>query len=414
LILALLTSRKGDHANGSYDVIPGSNIAQTGAGIPVDRINTAAFFRELEGRPDMRITIKPGDLVLDVIERELSILSLFLDIDSDGLITIRQIRYPFSTQDCDHTLTDSSLHVRASEELRMSGRIVSRATLETGYDVATEEFKVIFNLPGIQTNENDLGESVSFSPTWFPAPTNFNQMDEVRIKLVRIVSRWGAPHPVFVLEHDWTKHLIKIGDTVAITNPRIPDSTGGLGVSVACLVTATESDLEAGLMRVTAEAIGANRGGYFCPAGEILAVTALGGSSYTLQFQAAALSRLVSGLLDLAANDADEAEYFAVGWGIAGRNYASGATLWTGEITAVSGANVTVTATAAPLVGEIVSARSYGSFGSAPSTQPAELGSTPAGNKRPGLVPITSPAYLWLADANETLGATADAAMEWS
>tara|TARA_R100000664_G_scaffold32703_1_gene48063 strand:+ start:2672 stop:4945 length:2274 start_codon:yes stop_codon:yes gene_type:complete len=414
LFLALLTSRKGDITNGSYDVIPGSDLAQTGAGIDISRINVDAFFTMLQGLPDLKITIKPGDLVMDVIERELAVWNLFLDIDEEGLITIRKVRYPFTTQDCDHVLDDTSLYVQASEELRMSGRIVSRATLKTGYDIISEDYKVQFNLPGVQTAENEIGESVVFEPTSYEAPTTVAEMDRVRQTLEAVIALWGVPHPVFVLEHDWTKHLVRIGDTVAVTNPRIPDSLGNLGVSVACLVTATEADLESGLMRITAEAVGVSFGGYICPAGEIVAVTALGGASYQLQFQSAASSRLVSGLKDNAGNAADEAEYFAVGWGVAGRSYDTGLTTWTGQVTAVSGANVTVTASALPIAGEIVSMDAYGTFGSAPSTQPAELGSSPAGNKRPGLVPLTRVAYLWLADANETLGAASDAASEWS
>ena len=116
---------------------------------------------------------------------------------------------------------------------------------------------------------------------------------------------------------------------------------------------------------------------------------------------------------DLAGNDADEAEYFAVGWGVAGRDYATGAVSWTGEITAVSGVNVNVTATAPPLPGQVVSMNAYGTFGSAPATMPAELAPTPSGNRRPGLYPIDRVAYLWLADINETLGAASDAASEW-
>ena len=413
LILALMTSRKGDLANGSFDVIPGSDLAQTGAGIDIARINTAAFARMLGGLPDMKITIRPGDLVLDVIEKELALFALFLDIDEFGLITLRKIRYPVTTQDCDHVLTDASLHTSATEELRMSGRLVSRSTLKTGYDLIQDDHRVIFNLPGIQTNENDLGEPVVFAPTWYPAPELVSEMDVVRQFLGRIISRWGVPHPVFVLEHDWTKHLVRIGDTVAVTNPRIPDSNGGLGVEIGCLVTATEADLESGLMRITAEAVGSSFGGYFCPAGEIVAVTVVGGGVYTLQFQNAASSRLVSGLFDLVGVPADEAEYFATGWAVAGRDYATGATTWTGEINAVSGATITLTATALPVVGEIVSMDAYGTFGSAPSTQPVELATLPAGNPRPGLVPVNDVAYLWLADANETLGAASDAGRVW-
>ena len=413
LILALLTSRKGDLVNGSSDVIPGSDIAQTGAGIDVARINTGAFAIHLDGLPDMKITIRPGELLLDVIERELSLYDLFLDIDAAGLITLRKIRYPTSTQDCDHLLTDESLHTTATEELRMAGRLVSRATLKTGYDLVDDEHKVIFNLPGIQTNENNLGETAEFAPTWYPAPVLVSQMNEARQALSRVIMRFGVPHPVFVLEHDWTKHLVRIGDTVAITNPRIPDSSGGLGVTIACLVTATEADLEAGLMRITSEALGSSFGGYFCPAGQIVDVTVVGGGVYTLQFQTAAASRLVSGLFDASGAPADDAEYFGVGWAVSGRTYATGAATWTGEISAVSGATITVTATALPLATEIVSMDAYGTFGSAPATQPVELATTPPGNMKPGLVPIDDVAYLWLADANETLGAIADAARVW-
>ena len=82
-------------------------------------------------------------------------------------------------------------------------------------------------------------------------------------------------------------------------------------------------------------------------------------------------------------------------------------------VSILAGAQITISATAAPLVGEVMTPRDYGTFGSASSTQPP-LDNTP-GNSRPGLLPtVTQVAYLWLADANNTLGAAADSAKEWS
>jgi len=108
---------------------------------------------------------------------------------------------------------------------------------------------------------------------------------------------------------------------------------------------------------------------------------------------------------------ADEAEYFGVGWAVSGRDYATGAGTWTADVTAIAGATLTVTATAAPVVGEVVSPSQWGSFGPVADTMPPLADSV--GNRRPGLRIGSSVAYLWLADASETLGATNDDAKEW-
>ena len=411
LILALLNSVKGNGANGPWDVIRGNDETQTGAGIPAARINSAAIMLALDGMPTMEITLEPGALLLDVIEQELAWLGLFLDIDADGLVTLREILYPVSTQNCDHQLTDASLHASASEELRISGRLVHRVTLKADFDAVEMKHRLTMNLPGALTTENQLGEAVVFAPTWLPFADDLLLLEQYQEQLGDVVSRWGVPRPEFALEHDWTQHLVRVGDTAGVINPRLPDSLGGQGVALGCLVTAVESDLEAGLVRITAEAVGSSRGGYFCPAGEILNV-APAGANYSLTLTAAAASRLVSGLREAAA-PADEAEYFAPGWAIAGYAYTTGAIAWTGEVVAVAGAVLTVSATLPPVVTELVAPNTYGTFGSAPATMPA-LDAAPSGNRRPGLQPdASSVAYLWLADAAHTLGPGADDPKEW-
>ena len=410
-VLSLLNSINGDGANGPWDFIPGNGSAQIGAGIPSWRINDGEITRLLQSIDDFRIVIRPGDLLLDVLERELALLDLFVDIDTSGLVTVRLISYAVNTQSCDHQLTDSSALSSASEELRISGRTVTRLELKGGFDIIDEAHRLTVNLPGVNTAENSNGDVYSFDPTWIRQPTSVQELEVIEENLGNILGRWNAPRPEFALEHDWTKHQVRVGDTAAIVNPRLPDGAGGQGVSVATIVTATESDLEAGLVRITAEVVGNNSGGYFCPGGEIQAVAALGGGQYLLTLNTAGASRLVSGLLS-GAGTADENEYFAAGWAVHGYNYATGAVNWTGEVASIgAGAQVTITATAPPLAGEVMTPRDYGTFGSAPSTQPP-LDDLP-GNRRPGLLPLDVLAYLWLADAANTLGATADPAKEW-
>lgn len=413
VVLRLLNSVTGDGSNGTWDSLPGNGSAQIGAGIPAGRINDLEISRLLSNITNFEISIEPGDLLLDVLERELAVLDLFVDIDTLGLVTVRQIHYAITTQNCDHQLTDSSLLSTASEELRVGGRIVTRVVLKGNFDLIDKEHRLTVNMPGANTAENNDGDVYEFAPTWIQAPTTLEELEVLEEQLAGVLGRWNTPRPEFAIEHDWTKHLVRVGDTAAVINARLPDSAGGQGVSIATLVTATEADLESGLVRITAEAIGNNRGGYFCPAGEIQAVTALGGGQYTLTLNTAAVSRLVSGL-QAAGADADENEYFATGWAVHGYTYASGAVTWTGEVVSIlAGAQITISATAAPLVGEVMTPRDYGTFGSASSTQPP-LDNTP-GNSRPGLLPtVTQVAYLWLADANNTLGAAADSAKEWS
>jgi hypothetical protein len=410
VVLGLLLSIKGDGANGAYDFIYGNDEAQTGVGIPSHRVNTAAISRALGGAPRMRVIIEPGQLLLDVLERELSYLSLFVDIDEGGLITVREIAYPVTTQDCDHQLTDASLVASAGEELKISGRLVNRVTLKADFDPVDKEHRLEINLPGILTNENQLGEEVVFDPTWLPRPVG-EDLGLIVETLGTIVSRWGVPRPEFSTRHDWTKHLVKVGDTAAIINPRLPDSLGGQGVALGCLVTGVDSDLNAGIVNIRAEAVGSSRGGYFCPAGEVVNVAVVGGGVYDLTLQTAAASRFASGLLE-SNTEAAEAEYFATGWAVMGATYATGATTWTGEVQSITGAVLRVSATLAPLVGEIVTPGVYGTFGSAPATMPP-LDPIP-GNRRPGLQPdATGVAYLWLADAAHTLGAASDQAKDW-
>ena len=408
---ALISSAKGDLANGPRDVIPGNSQAQTGCGVPSYRINQASFDRLLGGLPNWSIVVEAGALLLDVLERELAFLNLFVDIDTNGLVALREIQYPVSTQACDHQLTDSSLHATASEELRLSGRMINRVQLKADYDILKGEHLLEMNLPGIVTAENSLGNAISFEPTWLPPPRDVVELEAYGEQLADIVARWGSPRPVFAVEHDFTQHLVRVGDTAAVINARLPDGAGGFGVSVGCLVTAVDSDLEAGLVRITAEAVGSSRGGYFCPAGEVKLVNAIGGGLYDLTLNTAAASRLVSGLLEAGAN-ADEADYFAIGWAVAGYDYATGLVAWAGEVTAIVGAVLTVSAPLPPLVGEVVAPADYGTFGSLPAALPP-LDAQP-GNRRPGLQPTaTGVAYLWLADANAKLGPGNDAAKEW-
>ena len=412
VVLKLMTSRLGDTSNGSYDLLPGNGQAQLGAGIPSSLVNDLEITRLLSDIQDFEISIEPGELLLDILERELSLLDMFVDIDSDGLVTVRQVHYAVTTQNCDHQLTDSSLLATASEELRIGGRIVTRIVLKGNYDVIDEEHRLTMNIPGVSTAENNDGDNYEFAPTWFRQPTTIEELEATEEQLAAILGRWNTPRPEFALEHDWTQHLVRVGDTAGVTNARLPDSKGGQGVSVATLVTGVESDLESGLVRITAEAVGNSAGGYFAPAGAITAVTALGGGQYLLTLTAAASSRLVSGLKAGGA-DADENEYFAVGWAIHGYTKDTGAVTWTGEVTSIgAGAQITISATAAPLVGEIMTPRDYGTFGSAPSTQPPL--DAVSGNRRPGLQPTADEvAYLWLSDANNTLGAGGDNAKEW-
>tara|TARA_R110000796_G_scaffold114796_2_gene226732 strand:+ start:1086 stop:3374 length:2289 start_codon:yes stop_codon:yes gene_type:complete len=409
LIIELLTSARGDFQNGANDALIGSDSAQTGAGIPVARIDSLSVSRLIPRDLRWRIVISPGDLLLDVLERELGYLNLFFDIAPSGKLYLRKVRYPTSLQDVDWTLTDASAHSTATDELRMSNRMISRVKLSGNFDAAADEYRMQFNLPGQLTPENSLGEQVVFEPTWLDIGS-VDDIEEVRQQLARLAGRWGSPRPAFALEHDWTAHLVRVGDTALVTNPRLPNSQGGLGVSLPALVTAVDSDLEAGLVRITAEAIGSLRGGYLCPAGEVQNVVPLGGTSYALTLATAALSRLTSGLMAPIA-EADEAEYFAVGWGISGRDYATGVSAWTGSVTAIVGPTLTVTATAPPIVGEVVAPDAYGTFGPAPDTMPPLADSI--GNRRPGLQLSGAVAYLFLADANETLGAANDDAKEW-
>ena len=408
---ALISSSKGDLANGPLDVIPGNSKAQTGCGVPSYRVNQASFVRLLAGLPAWQISIYPGALLLDVLERELAFLNLFVDIDTNGLISLREVQYPVTTQACDHQLTDSSLHATASEELRLSGRLVNRVQLKADFDILEGEHRLEMNLPGVITAENSLGDAVSFDPTWLPPPRDVLELEVYEEQLASVVARWGSPRPEFAVEHDFTQHLARVGDTAAVINARLPDGTGGFGVSVGCLITAVDSDLQAGLVRITAEAVGSSRGGYFCPAGEVQAVAALGGGLYALTLNLAAASRLVSGLWEGGAN-ADEADYFAIGWAVSGSDYATGVLSWAGEVTAIAGAVLTVAAPLPPLVGEVVAPDDYGTFGSLPAALPP-LDAQP-GNRRPGLQPDASGvAYLWLADANAKLGPGNDAAKEW-
>jgi len=412
VVLKLLTSRLGDLSNGSFDLLPGNAEAQLGAGIPASLVNDLEISRLLGDIQDFEILIEPGELLLDILERELSLLDMFVDIDTSGLVTVRQIQYAVTTQNCDHQLTDSSLLATASEELRVGGRIVTRIVLKGNYDLIDQEHRLVMNIPGVSTAENNDGDNYEFAPTWFRQPTTVEELEATEERLAAILGRWNTPRPEFALEHDWTQHLVRVGDTAAVTNARLPDSKGGQGVAVATLVTGVEADLESGLVRITAEAVGSSTGGYFAPAGEITAVAAIGGGQYTLTLTTAASSRLVSGLKAGGA-DADENEYFAVGWAIHGYTSDTGGVTWTGEVVSIgAGAQITVSATAAPLVGEIMTPRDYGTFGSAPSTQPP-LDALP-GNRRPGLEPTAGEvAYLWLADANNTLGAGGDDAKEW-
>jgi len=419
VVLWLLTSRLGDFANGANDVLLGSARVQVGAGINDARVDMVQILRELP-RHQVAIWIKPGDMLLDVLERELAWVGRFVDVDRAGLLTVRRVRYPVHLSESDWTLDRTTRSTDSADALAISARIVNRIEVSAGFDpVKGHTYRLV--MPGGSGPDSGLDTVGSFEPTWLPAPRTSEALDAFEDEMLALLSRWGRPHPHLVLEHAWTAHRVRVGDVVAVVHERLPNGQGGQGLEVSALVTAVESDLEAGSVRVEVEALGGARSGYIAPAGEVVAVTPLGGADYRLQFQTPGGSRLISELLQLG-SPSPEAGYFAPGWAVRGYDYQTGATMFEGFAIATAGLDVTVTATlGVPVVGPagdptLVTVSDYdaGAWpGPSPATMPPDLDDT-TGNKRPGLLPLlTVPGYVYAADAAGGIGAAPDAAMEW-
>ena len=410
-LLQLIARRLGNTANGPYDYLPGNAQAQSGAGIPQARINTASFnaLRPLAGGEAVKVSFEPGELLLDVMERELAWFRYFLTIDENGFLAIKKIEAAVHLDAVDVTLNDSTRSATQPDSLMLAGRHVGQVTLNIGFDPSDGEYSHKLGCPGGDGPASSLGETVEFSPTSLMGPS-LQDLDVYEAELIALSGEYGVRHPLFKEVHDYRLHQAQIGQSAAVIQPRLPSGDGTTGINAPGLITATEINLEAGTVTLEVEALGPARGGYFAPAGQIMVVAAVVGTTYNLTLNTAALSSFTSGL-DLGGTDADEAEYFAAGWRIRGYTATTGATTWVADVDAVAGAvlRVTVVGATVPLVGELLTVNSYGAFGTTPETKPG------LDQPRPGLSPVGfAPGYLYLADATATLGAGPDAAMEWS
>ena len=408
-LLQVITSRKGDGANGAYDVLPGNGHAQQGAGIPASRVNTQAFRNFFGETEAVKLSFDPGELLLDVVERELAWRRYFMTIDENGFLTVKKITAPVHLDAVDVSLDDNARLANQPDSLVLAGRHVGQITVKLGWDYKSEKYEQHLVCPGGDNPPSSLGDSVTFEPRTIPA-ASVEDLDSFEAELIALKSEYGVRHPLFKEAHDYRLHQTELADIAGVTQPRLPAGDGTFGVTVPGLVTATDLDLEAGTITLEVEAIGVARGGFIAPAGEITNVAPVAGTTYDLTLRLVGVSDFTSGL-DLGGTDADEAEYFAVGWRLRGYVASTGATTWAADTVSVSGAvlRVAVVGAAVPAIGEILTVNSYGAFGPTPTNRPG------LDQKRPGLLPAgMAPGYAYLADASATLGAGADPAMEWN
>lgn len=408
-LLQVITSRKGDGANGAWDTLPGNGQAQQGAGIPAARVNVQAF-RDFFGETEaVKLSFDPGELLLDVVERELAWRRYFMTIDGNGFLTVKKITAPVHMDAVDVSLTDSSRLEDQPDSLVLAGRHVGQITVKLGWDFKSEEYQQHLVCPGGDNPPSSLGEPVTFEPRTIPA-ASVEDLDSFEAELLALRAEYGVRHPLFKEAHDYRYHQTELADIAGVIQPRLPAGDGTLGISAPGLVTATDLDLDGGVITLEVEAIGVARGGFIAPAGEITNVAPVAGTTYDLTLRLVGVSDFTSGL-DLGGTDADEAEYFAVGWRLRGYVSTTGATSWAADVDGVFGAvlRVTVVGAAVPVVGELLTVNSYGAFGPTPTNRPG------LDQKRPGLLPAgMAPGYAYLADAASTLGAGPDPAMEWN
>lgn len=275
IALRIMLSKNGDGTeDADYDILPGQDAIgeraeiRSGAGLTTDEVDVAAWeYAKTKSLSSAGFCIGADGPVslIDLLTTEIApMCGGYVYVTREGKISIKVYEPVTTTASAEFTITDDN-SLGADNCIDDESNILVSVKAPEEYDWARGDYRTI-HIAHYERNHHIYGRT-SQSLELRSRLYSLSHHDAITV-LDRIATRWGTGSIQYQVRLPWAAHLVDPGDTVVYTNERIPNYSGGRGVSEQfCEVTGKTIDLQNGT--VTLKLVARPSGKYISPVGTL-------------------------------------------------------------------------------------------------------------------------------------------------
>lgn len=229
-----------------------------------------------------------GAKLADIIENELRAIGCFQRISASGAIEWKKLRVTTETDEATWTITARDILSPVPVD-RSDRGVLTEVLYKTGWDPTDDKFK------GPDVRPRDVSSS---SPNRAPGVLKIERRSvsqavyfggaealnprQIADAVAPVLGFYGSPYDVLTFQVGPRFSGMLVGDTVAITHPRVPGSDGARGVTgVLGFVVRTMPELGTGRITVGVHLHGQRFAGY-APSFPVASYSLVGGNTYDL------------------------------------------------------------------------------------------------------------------------------------
>lgn len=297
ILLKLLLSMLGDGTNdSSYDVLPGRGRAgfgeeewRFGAAIFHLDVDITAFEAFIGTGPSWTLFVDTPMTVSDLLLEWSRCVRAFWRVDASGKLTVTKIRDKSTASSHTTTLvalTDAVLLDDEAEAAEIEqGPVSSSAQLTANWDPLSGTFLAVVNvtdpeLAALFPEDDTVLTIESKALTVDTSTYSYGQslrntlvranpmlVNEVLAFTRRMILATTRPRAFLQHRFAWDEALVVVGDTVRVTNARVPDLLGGTLSAIDCMVVGRQIDVDAGIVTLRLQVL--DRGFRVAPCGVV-------------------------------------------------------------------------------------------------------------------------------------------------
>jgi hypothetical protein len=211
------------------------DLLDTDFDLSTSKTEIEAAARALGYTQSRRFVVWSETELTEIIQQECRLLGVFPSMSASGRIVFRRLRLPSLAEAANNSLTATEILVDGGQvlsyERQALGR-VNRYVLHSGYDPVEDEH----NGPTVRVQDiegrglSPRSLTLEVRPKSVDPPGDVDYGEVVRIAQ-RIFGTFGGPYAILKIGVPLTHFGVLAGDVVSLTWSKIPNASGGLGVT---------------------------------------------------------------------------------------------------------------------------------------------------------------------------------------
>ncbi len=237
MLLRIMLSDTGDGSiDADYDTLPGLAPTTTwhqlraGAGLTTDQVDKASWLAAASSSiraTNFILGAKGEERLLDIIKEVAPLLGGYVYINTDGKIAFKKYSAAAVSTTVSQTLNDAN--TLGSDNLQLDEKtVISSITIHSGYSVIDDKYKRVFNAYYSNRHHQYKDQRGKIE-----IKSRMGAISDWQVKEIfdALILRWGHGATRVKVSTPWFGHVIIPGDTVRLTNSRLPNLTDGtLGI----------------------------------------------------------------------------------------------------------------------------------------------------------------------------------------